>query len=91
MFGSLGKKCNYVVCKVCNSRSAQLYKLYGKWPPVQFKALSPTDQNEFYKSIMSMTGNKQLKMYTDTTLKITRIIRTEDLPMTLGTYGHHIL
>ena len=67
-----GKNKTFFVCTMCHSRISQLYKEYGKWPPVHFKTMSPDQQQEFYASVRDVTDKKQLKMITDEKISINK-------------------
>ena len=61
----VGKQKTVWICKVCHSRSTQLYKAFGSWPPKHFKELSENEQTEFYLSIKKISSAKMLKQFTE--------------------------
>ena len=42
------------VCKVCNMRGQQLFRLYGQWPPREFEELTKDAQEAFWLSLGDM-------------------------------------
>ena len=66
----VGKQKTVWICRVCHSRSTQLYKQYGSWPPQAFKELSEIEKTEFYQSIKTINNSKALKQFTDDKISI---------------------
>ena len=66
-----GKGKNIWICYTCNSKSVQLYNIYGKWPPANFKLLSADQQTEYYDGIKFLKDQATLQKFTDNYLRTT--------------------
>ena len=61
------------VCKQCNSKGVQLSRLYGtSWPPRAFGTMSKKDVHEFYERIKGIRDAKDLKVFVDDQLEISK-------------------
>ena len=67
-----GKNKTYWACTTCNSRSAQLYKLYGSWPPEQFKTLDEQEKATFYKDVKAINCHAKLKQFVTEMLEVSK-------------------
>ena len=66
----IGKQSKYRVCNICNTRSSQLYRLFGGWPSKHFESLDAKQQAEFYKNVRDKKGAKDLKPFYDEFIRV---------------------
>lgn len=52
----LSKKARTWRCTVCDCKVTQLHRGFGHWPPQEFAALDPAQQQEFFRSVASVSG-----------------------------------
>ena len=67
-----GKQQQCWVCKTCHSRSTQLNKLYGAWPPKQFQLMTAEAKKDFWKSAQEHSNSKNLKLFTEETMTVSK-------------------
>ena len=88
-YRAVGKQKSVFICNVCNSRGTQLTNLYGKWPGVRFKNLNAEQIQEFWTNIKSIRNSKDLKLFVDDRLQISKSDQTgskdniETLPLSV--------
>ena len=49
------------LCNACNSKQFLLHKICGTWPTAEFKGLSDSDQQQFWRDSHSSSNGQQLK------------------------------
>ena len=68
-----GKQKQIWICKVCNSKSASLYKIYGKWPPKRFKELPKDRQEKFWQGLKDKYGWSHIEAHVTETIKVANV------------------
>ena len=66
----IGKQSNYWVCNVCNTRSSQLYRIFGSWPTKHFESLDAKAQEQFMQSVKDKKGAKDLRLCYEEFIKV---------------------
>ena len=66
-----GKSKTCWICKICNTKATQLFRIFGTWPTKQFKTLSAENQTKFFEGIKDIHDKKDLKMHTNNFFRTT--------------------
>lgn len=59
----VGKSAACWICPACNTKSVQLHRIFGSWPPASFAKLPKAWQEEFWRSCAEMPGGPQLEEF----------------------------
>ena len=65
-----GKKQPCWICKFCHSRYTSLYRLYGKWPPENYKLMDEEKKKEFWTKLREANGKKAIQKIVEENIKI---------------------
>ena len=64
-------------CDHCNSKTVQLHRMFGHWPPRAFSDLGPEFERNFWASAKAMTRSRDLKELVVNTITKARIEQEE--------------